>query len=358
LTSTAQANDYMPQKDWKQQLTQILERLSALEEKYEGLGQDLISYLDGLYYSNGLTYWEYIHLDSLLGLQMPRTPFKDEQIFIIYHQQTELMFKLIKLELDSLTDNQGKASEFMELAHWHKRLRRLVNYFRHLADSFDIMVGGMESDELRKFRMALLPASGFQSVQFRHIEVMSTGLPYLLKDASPEEKAAGIQDMYPYIYWKQGGIDLETGQKTITLQMFEQRYDEELIQLLHKYRTRNLYHLYIHAPDDIRQDETLRELMREYDRHVNIYWKLSHLAAASRHLSSSEGESEGTGGTNWRSFLPPRFQRIIFFPLLWSAKEKENWGRDAVLKYFQQEIRSGWMQDNGTPAKPSNTDAQ
>lgn len=333
----------MPQKDWKHQLTQILERLSALEEKYEGLGQDMISYLDGLYYSNGLTYWDYIHLDSLLGLQMPRTPMKDEMIFIIYHQMTELMFKLVKLELTSLTEDEGEKSEFLQVENWHKRISRATNYFRHMANSFDIMLTGMDTEELRKFRMALLPASGFQSVQYRHIEIMSSSMGNLLKDASPEERAAGIEDMYPYLYWKQGGIDLETQQKTITLKMFEKRYDEELIQLLHKFRTRNLHYLYMHAAPAIREDDTLRKQLRQYDQHVNVFWKLSHLSAAARHLSGSEDESEGTGGTNWRSFLPPRFQRIMFFPTLWSTPEKEEWGKAAVVRAFHQEVGQHWM---------------
>jgi tryptophan 2,3-dioxygenase len=336
----------MPQKDWKHQLTQILDRLSLLEEKYEGLGQDMISYLDGLYYSNGLTYWDYIHLDSLLGLQMQRTPFKDEMIFIVYHQITEMMFKLVKLELDSLTENKGEESEFIQVANWRKRIGRAANYFRHLANSFDIMLTGLDTEELRKFRMALLPASGFQSVQFRHIEIMSTSLTNLVRDASPEEKAAGIEDLFPYLYWKQGGIDLETQQKTVTLKMFEERYDEELIQLLHKYRLRNLNHLYTHASAEVRDDQGLREIMRAFDLHVNVYWKLSHLSAASHHLTAGVEDSEGTGGTNWRSFLPPRFQRVIFFPSLWSEEEKENWGRAAVVKHFQEQVGASWM--NGT----------
>jgi tryptophan 2,3-dioxygenase len=50
--------------------------------------------LDGLLYADFLTYWDYIHLDTLLSLQSPKTPFPDEEIFIIYHQITELYFKL------------------------------------------------------------------------------------------------------------------------------------------------------------------------------------------------------------------------------------------------------------------------
>jgi tryptophan 2,3-dioxygenase len=67
----------------------ILDRIQKLKEKYDNMGQDLVSYLDGLLYSEYLTYWDYIHLDTLLSLQNPRTAFPDENIFIMYHQVTE-----------------------------------------------------------------------------------------------------------------------------------------------------------------------------------------------------------------------------------------------------------------------------
>jgi tryptophan 2,3-dioxygenase len=38
-----------------------------------------------------------------------------------------------------------------------------------------------------------------------------------------------------------------------------------------------------------------------------------------------------TGGTNWQKYLPPRFQRIMFFPELWSDAEKAEWGKAAVI---------------------------
>src|SRR5476651_482914 len=73
---------------------EIEQRLAQLQEKYEAMGQDMPAYLDGLLYADFLTYWDYIHLDTLLSLQSPKTPFPDEEIFIIYHQITELYFKL------------------------------------------------------------------------------------------------------------------------------------------------------------------------------------------------------------------------------------------------------------------------
>jgi len=60
---------------------EIEERLARLQEKYEAMGQDMVSYLDGLLHADFLTYWDYIHLDTLLSLQNPKTPFPDEEIF-------------------------------------------------------------------------------------------------------------------------------------------------------------------------------------------------------------------------------------------------------------------------------------
>ncbi|MFM7854517.1 MAG: tryptophan 2,3-dioxygenase, partial [Flammeovirgaceae bacterium] len=61
----------------------LLEQVKKLQQKYAVMGQDLSSYLDGLLYSDYLTYWDYIHLDTLLSLQNPKTQFADEKIFIV-----------------------------------------------------------------------------------------------------------------------------------------------------------------------------------------------------------------------------------------------------------------------------------
>ncbi|MBL7893183.1 MAG: tryptophan 2,3-dioxygenase, partial [Bacteroidia bacterium] len=41
---------------------EIIERIQKLDEKYEAMGQSLVSYLDGLLHADYLTYWDYIHL--------------------------------------------------------------------------------------------------------------------------------------------------------------------------------------------------------------------------------------------------------------------------------------------------------
>ena len=58
-----------------------------------------------------MSYWDYIHLDTLLTLQTPKTDFPDENIFIIYHQITELYFKLIINELEQISNNGKKLNQ-------------------------------------------------------------------------------------------------------------------------------------------------------------------------------------------------------------------------------------------------------
>jgi len=61
------------------------------------------------------------------------------------------------------------------------------------------------------------------------------------------------------------------------------------------------------------------------------------MGAAYRYLSKEKGAVAATGGTNWKKFLPPSFQRIMFFPNLWNTTEKENWGKQWVTHQFNTE---------------------
>lgn len=312
--------------------------LERLKEKYEGVGQDFFDYLEGLVQSHGLSYWDYIHLNSLMGLQTPRTGYPDEMIFIVYHQITELYFKLIKHELEQLTDED--TGEYLNLEKWNLRMSRSVNYFRHLCSSLDIMYSGMDPHQFRQFRMALLPASGFQSVQFRHIELMSAPLSCLLIEPWRDNGALDIEEQYGHIYWKHGGIETKTGHKTLTLREFERKYDDSLKQFIKRYSEKNIAALFGRLPEEMQADPKLRENLREYDTYVNIHWRMSHLASAARYLPKAE---EGTGGTNWRQYLPPKFQKIWFFDRLWTDEEKEEWGKAGVMKFFKDRIQDAWM---------------
>lgn len=311
---------------------EIIERIQKLAEKYEAMGQDMMSYLDGLLYSDYLTYWDYIHLDTLLSLQTPRTPFPDEEIFIMYHQITELYFKLSLHEL-----KQIGARETIDPAFLTERIRRINSYFEALTRSFEIMVDGMEKEQFLQFRMALLPASGFQSAQYRMIEICATDF-YNLVEKDHRKRYEGtitdsmVEDMFNNIYWKKGATELASGKKTLTLEQFEKKYSGQLIELAKNFRKNNLWRKYKSLSETDQQNEGLIAQLKFLDINVNVNWPLSHYKSAVRYLQRNPEDIAATGGTNWQKYLPPRFQRRIFYPQLLSEKETEEWGKGWVEK--------------------------
>lgn len=305
----------------------IIDRIRLLEEKYTAMGQDLLSYLDGLLHADVCTYWDYIHLDTLLSLQQPRTRFPDETVFIMYHQVTELYFKLALHELQQMVD-KGPDADFMVA-----RLNRVNRYFAVLTSSFDIMVEGMEREQFQKFRMSLLPASGFQSAQYRKIEIFATDFIRLVdKDARAqfEGKENSIKDLFEHIYWKAGATELATGKKTLTLEQFEEKYSRELMELAEQLRHNNIWSQYCQLSADDQNRDDLIIALKQLDVNVNINWPLVHYKSAVRYLQADPSDIAATGGTNWQKYLPPRFQKRIFYPSLWSAEEREQWGKSWV----------------------------
>jgi tryptophan 2,3-dioxygenase len=311
------------------QLThEILEKLDQLEKKYAVMGQDMLSYIEGLLYAEFLTYWDYIHLDTLLSLQNPKTPLPDEQIFIIYHQITELYFKLTLQAIQQIPD---KASP--ELTHFKRQIKRVNSYFSHLIHSFEVMVDGMDKEEFLKFRMSLLPASGFQSAQYREIEIVSTDLKNLVhaskRDAFTEETS--FEEMYSSLYWKSGATELATGKKTLTLRQFEKKYAKKFIELAKNIQDKNLWQCFLKLPKEAQEDKELIELLKEHDLNANVRWPLMHYKSAVRYLDRKPASIAATGGTNWQKYLPPKFQFVVFYPTLWSQEELKEWGKSMKL---------------------------
>jgi tryptophan 2,3-dioxygenase len=310
---------------------ELKEKLSLLNEKYAALGEDFNAYLEGLLYADVTTYWDYIQLDTLLSLQKPKTSFPDEVVFIMYHQITELYFKLALREFEALGNIQTPTK-----AHFIDRVTRINRYFDALVKSFEIMINGMDREEFLKFRMSLLPASGFQSAQYREIEIFSTDFINLVaKDQ--REQLQGTSDLnllFEHIYWKAGATEVATGKKTLTLIQFEEKYRDQFIALANNCRDKNLWQVYLRLSEADQADENVQQALRQNDINVNINWPLAHYKSAVRYLARQDKDVAATGGTNWQKYLPPRFQKRIFYPTLWSAEEQENWGKAWVEETF------------------------
>jgi tryptophan 2,3-dioxygenase len=312
---------------------EMLKLLKQLQDKYASSGQDLNAYLEGLLYADYLAYWDYIHLDTLLSLQNPQTNLPDEQIFIGYHQITELYLKLILWELTQIT-NLPAPDENIFISKIH----RINRYFEHLAHSFDIMSDGMDQEQFLKFRMTLFPASGFQSAQLRHIEFASTPMVNLV--AEEERTSAGsLQDLealFDKIYWKKGAMDKSTGKKTLTLQQFENKYSESFLKSLREYKEKNICFLYERYYKFGEKAEQITLLLKKYDQLINVHWRLSHYKSAVKYLLQDPNVLKASGGTNWQKYLPPRFQKVSFFPQLWTDSELKDWGKAWVMKEIFQ----------------------
>jgi len=310
---------------------EIVDKLNRLQEKYTAMGQDMASYLDGLLYADFLTYWDYIHLDTLLSLQSPKTPIPDEEIFIMYHQITELYFKLSLHECRQIAEHENLTVDFFTA-----RVKRINSYFNALTTSFEVMVDGMEKEQFLKFRMSLLPASGFQSGQYRMIEICATEFIQLVdKSKRVELSTATLEDQFEYIYWKFGATELASGKQTLTLKQFINKYADQFLQLAKDRSLTNFSALYRQLQANGQDVSALADELRKLDLYVNVEWPLSHYKSAVRYLEKDPVDVAATGGTNWQKYLPPRFQKRIFYPFLWTDEQMEEWGKGWVLSVLK-----------------------
>ena len=186
--------------------------------------------------------------------------------------------------------------------------------------------------------MSLLPASGFQSAQYRTIEIFATDFINLVAKDHREKflnkPDAAIAEMFEHIYWNAGATELATGKKTLTLKQFEEKYSKDLIALAEGKRKNNLFALYKNLSKEEQNNSILKTAFKQLDINVNINWPLMHYKSAVRYLHKNPEDIAATGGTNWQKYLPPRFQKRVFYPELWSVSELEDWGKSWVEDLF------------------------
>ena len=300
------------------------ELLKAIEEKYDKLGVPLETVLEGLLHSTPITYWDYIQTDALLGLQIPRTTQKDEMVFIMYHQVNELLFKMILWEIDQIS----LAKKMVSAEKFSKHLMRISRYFDMLCSSFDVMGEGMDVEQYLKFRNTLAPASGFQSAQYRKIEFASTELINLIDARYRDtiDRNSSFKNAFEHLYWQAAGKNHQTGEKSILIQLFEKKYMGDFIDFMEDYNECNLSKKFQQLPDDVQKKPELIKAMRHYDYTVNVKWVMAHYNVAGKYLGGGDKDLEATGGSNWRKYMHPKYQKRIFFPYLWSEDELKNWG--------------------------------
>lgn len=299
--------------------------LEQLDAKYNAIGQDLDTHLEGLLYGKPMTYWDYIQTDALLNLQTQRTTLPDEMVFIMYHQINELLFKMILWEINQVAHTKQITASFFST-----KLMRISRYFDMLTSSFTIMGEGMEVEQYMKFRTTLTPASGFQSAQYRKIEFASTDLINLIDARFREtiDRNTPFEHALEHLYWQAAGKDYKTGKKSYLLKAFEEKYKNEFITFAEEYNTINLYAKFKELPQEVKEDPKLRDAMRHYDYTVNVTWVMSHYNTANKYLNMNNEAVEATGGSEWTKYMHPKYQRRIFFPEVWTEQELKDWGKN------------------------------
>ena len=116
-----------------------------------------------------ITYTSYLKLDQLLSLQQPLSegPEHDEVLFIVIHQVYELWFKEMLHELDHL-QTLLRAGETSRAQHTLKRVLTVLKVAVHQIDILETMT----PLEFLSFRERLESGSGFESRQFRELEMV------------------------------------------------------------------------------------------------------------------------------------------------------------------------------------------
>ncbi|MGZ3899459.1 MAG: tryptophan 2,3-dioxygenase family protein [Bacteroidia bacterium] len=294
--------------------------IEQVEEKYKKLGENPETYMKGLLQAKPINYWDYVEVETLLSLQKPRTDFKDEEIFIMYHQVTELFLKLMIHEIKQIVHAESITEAFLIT-----KISRLNRYTKMLINSFDVMREGMDYDDYNTFRTTLAPASGFQSAQFRLIEIYCTRIENLINTEGKKRLPAtpAMEEYFEHIYWKDAGMNRKTGEKTLTLRQFEEKYLDRFINLAKKVKGKTIEEIVSAITNP---SVELTTILREFDRLYNVEWPMVHLNTAKHYLDKKGENQAATGGSEWKKYLHPQFQQRKFFPALWTTTEISQWG--------------------------------
>jgi len=232
-----------------------------------------------------LSYDSYLRIPELLALQSGQSQAHDELLFIVAHQVYELWFKVLVNELDHVRRSID-ADDLHRARHYLRRVRVIEDLLVQQVATLETMA----PQDFLLFRSELAPASGFQSVQFREIEVMS-GLRergYLKLEYSPEDRARlerrlaepSLQDAYRSLLGRRG-VSVE--------QVYRGRDQHaELFEVL--------------------------EALLDHDEGFSL-WRTRHVHMVERQI----GNKPGTGGSSGVSYLQSTLDKR-FFPELWEIR--------------------------------------
>lgn len=236
-----------------------------------------------------LSYSEYLHIPELLKLQAQQSEEHDELQFIIVHQVYELWFKLVLHEVEHATQRLLQN----RIPPANQTLQRVLEILRLLVQQTGVLES-MSPWEFHKFRAFLAPGSGFQSEQFRRLEIAS-GL------RTEEYLKAAVDMHHQYLRAELDRPSLNEALRHV-LRTLDPDPQEALMKV---YVERD-------AHADLYQ---LAEALVNYDELIQK-WRFHHALMAERMIGRGV---IGTGGSSGVAYLEGTVGRR-FFPDLWAIR--------------------------------------
>jgi len=243
--------------------------------------------------SDRLTYGSYLRVPDLLALQSPlrRPPVHGEMLFIVVQQAQELWFKQILHEL-RLAIDLLQGDELPEATHVLDRVDRIMHV---LCEEVEILES-LPPIEFQAFRGLLKTASGFESEQFRELELASG-----LRRAAHLKLAERLADVPAIVArWP---VSLHDAFLLVVA-----RIGPEPIEVL--------VDVYAH-PSDHADVYRLAEALSDYEMRFRE-WRFHHMTLVQRVIGD---EAPGTGGSPGSRYLQQTLD-YHFFPELWEARNR------------------------------------
>jgi tryptophan 2,3-dioxygenase len=260
-----------------------------------------------------VTYGSYLRIGDLLSLQQCRSvdpetgrPEHDETLFIVIHQVYELWFKQVLHELDALCGHLDADAPFKG-AH---QLKRVLKIFKTLVAQLDVLET-MTPLEFASFRPFLENASGFQSAQFRELELLvgqfeAAKLDLVDHDADARRRLdrrlwePTIWDAFVRFLARRG-FDVPASVLGRDVTLPHEPSAELQATLLEIYRSDPAL-------------SAICELLTDFDEGL-MEWRYRHVMMVQRTI----GTKPGTGGSDGAAYLRTTIMRPAF-PDLWAIR--------------------------------------
>jgi len=256
-----------------------------------------------------LSYGSYLKVPELLDLQhlLSSPQQHDEMLFIIIHQVHELWFKQMLHELDAVTG----CIDGSDVLGAHRLLRRCIEIQRVLVEQVNVLET-MTPNDFLTFRDELMPASGFQSAQFRELEFLCGRK----NERQLEHHESGSQARTALEHRLARPTLGERFDALVDRRVAaspELSRDDDAVAADLSPRVRALIRLY-QKPQSDYELYLLAEALIEFDEMFYI-WRLRHIAMVERMI----GSKPGTGGSEGVAYLRTTLGQK-FFPDLWELR--------------------------------------